>query len=116
MKEGDPTKLGEAEKFALGLARVPQVEFRLKALQFRIKFAPLKADLKPDIESFKLASLEIQSSKKLAHVFECILEIGNFLNENTPKGGAFGFTLNSLTKVRHKLTVNLNQILVVISM
>jgi formin 2 len=44
------------------------------------------------------------------------LEIGNFLNAKTPRGDAFGYTLNSLTKLvdtkSTDLTMNLMQYLV----
>lgn len=52
LREGDPTRLGDAEKFSLALYRIPQVEFRLKAFQFKAKFNPSKAEIKPVILSF----------------------------------------------------------------
>ena len=42
---------------------------------------------------------EILKSKDLSIVLELILELGNFLNAKTPRGEAFGFTVNSLLKV-----------------
>lgn len=55
---GDPTRLGEAEKFSLAvsdiyvtinfqLSRVPQVDKRLQCFRFKLGFYPTKANIKP---------------------------------------------------------------------
>jgi hypothetical protein len=51
------------------------------------------------LETLKNASQEVLKSDSLAKVMELILELGNFLNAKTPRGDAFGFTLQSLLKV-----------------
>jgi hypothetical protein len=45
------------------------------------------------------ASDDLLNSKKLPQLLDMILEIGNFLNEGSDRGGAFGFTLSFLNKV-----------------
>lgn len=44
----------------------------------------------------------------MAKIFEVVLELGNFLNENTSRGGAFGFTLNSLNKIHDTRSTDLS--------
>jgi len=46
---------------------------------------------------------ETQESKRLKPLLEIVLALGNHLNGNTARGGAYGFKLDSLTKVRNSL-------------
>jgi len=96
---GDPNRLPVAEKFALELDKIPQLEQRANAFNFKVSFDIRKADIKPGVETLRQASKEIAESKKILKLFEVVLEVGNFLNESTPRGGVFGFKLNSLIKM-----------------
>ena len=63
------------------------------------------------METLKTACEEISHSESFSKVMELILELGNFLNAKTPRGDAFGFTLQSLLKIQDTkssdLTINL---------
>jgi len=96
---GEESRLPLAEKFALELDKIPQVEQRLQAFSFRTTYDARKSDIKPGIETVRLASTELLSSGKFAQLLELVLELGNFLNEGTPRGGLFGFKLSSLPKM-----------------
>lgn len=45
------------------------------------------------------ACIEVLTSKRLPRIMEVVLELGNFLNEKTNRGNAWGYTLGSLLKV-----------------
>lgn len=96
---GSTSHLPPAEKFALELDKVPQLEERVKGFVFRMSFDARKADIKPSIEQVRQASREVLESKKLLQLLEVVLEVGNFLNENTPRGNVFGFKVSSLLKI-----------------
>jgi len=81
------------------LDKVPQLEQRVTAFNFRVSFDVRKADIKPGVETLRQASKEVLESKKLPKILELILEIGNFLNDSTPRGGVFGFKIGSLLKM-----------------
>jgi len=109
---GEVSRLPGAEKFALELDKVPQLEERVKAFVFRMSFDMRKADVKPVIEILRKASKEVSSSTKLPQLLELVLELGNFINENTPRGNIFGFKLPSLLKMAEtKTTDNLTTLL-----
>jgi hypothetical protein len=46
-----------------------------------------------------VASVEVLTSKKFPQLIELLLEIGNYLNDGTPRGGVFGFKISSLNKL-----------------
>jgi len=48
----------------------------------------------------RLALREIVDSTKLKEVLSIVLAVGNYVNAGTPRGGAYGFKLEALTKVR----------------
>jgi prefoldin subunit 5 len=113
---GDESRLPPPEKFALELDKVPLVDVRLKALNFKFEYEPKKADIKPSIEALKKASLEVANSKRFPELLELILEVGNFLNEGTPRAGVFGFKITSLPKLSDtKTTDNSSTLLQIIT-
>jgi formin 2 len=67
---GDASKLGNPEKFSLELEKVPQLEARIKAFVFKLSFDNKKSEIKPDIETLKLASKEVLEAKKLVQLLE----------------------------------------------
>ena len=44
---------------------------------------------------------EIKNSKKFVRFLEVVLKIGNMINTGSARGGAYGFKLDTLTKVPH---------------
>jgi len=96
---GDVNKLPLGDKFAVELLRIPDIAQRLQAFNFKLSFDPKKADIKPGIEIIKQASKELKESSNLVQLMEFVLEVGNFINEGTPRGGVLGFKLTSLNKI-----------------
>lgn len=46
-----------------------------------------------------LVPVQVLSSNNLARLLQRMLAVGNFMNEGTRRGGASGFTLDSLMKM-----------------
>ena len=57
-------------------------------------------DASASLSVFSLACKEIQSSSKLAKLFEIILAVGNFVNFGSARGGAYGFKIAHLSKLK----------------
>jgi len=98
-EEKDASKLGPPEQFSLRIHAVPQVKSRLLALKFKFAYDPKKADLKLDIDNFRQGTKELATSEKIPKLLEIILILGNFINGGTARGNAYGFKLNTITKL-----------------
>lgn len=105
-------KLGPPEQFSMKIHSVPQVKQRLQAMKFKYAYDPKKADIKLDIENFKQGTKELASSDKIIKILEVVLILGNFINGGTPRGGAYGFKLNTITKLSDTKTTDNKQSLV----
>jgi hypothetical protein len=97
---GPVTSLGKVEQYFLEIMKVPNLTTRLKAWRFKRKFNEKLNDITPEIKSILLASEEVLANEKLAKILELTLAIGNYLNGGNVRGGAFGFKIDILTKLR----------------
>lgn len=79
--------------------KVTHLEKRVTAFLFKLSFNEKKAEIKPGVAILEKASNELLACKRFVQLLEVVLEMGNFLNENTPRGGVFAFKLSSLSKV-----------------
>eukprot|EP01117_Protostelium_nocturnum_P007060 TRINITY_DN2530_c0_g1_i3.p1 TRINITY_DN2530_c0_g1~~TRINITY_DN2530_c0_g1_i3.p1 ORF type:complete len:985 (-),score=407.30 TRINITY_DN2530_c0_g1_i3:132-3086(-) len=95
----DASLLGIPELFSYELSQAPNLESQLKAFAFKLSLEPAKINIKPSLEMIKIASEDVVNSKNLPKILDMVLEIGNFLNASTPRGGAFGYSLGSLLKM-----------------
>eukprot|EP01117_Protostelium_nocturnum_P015557 TRINITY_DN6052_c0_g1_i1.p1 TRINITY_DN6052_c0_g1~~TRINITY_DN6052_c0_g1_i1.p1 ORF type:complete len:1166 (-),score=432.81 TRINITY_DN6052_c0_g1_i1:21-3518(-) len=96
---GEDSKLPIPEKFALELDKVSNLDQRLFAFNFLANFGVKKSDIKPGLETLKQAAIEVLNSQKIPQLLEVILEVGNFLNEGTPRGNLQAFKLSSIGKM-----------------
>ncbi|KAH6579599.1 hypothetical protein BASA50_000650 [Batrachochytrium salamandrivorans] len=93
-------ELGKAEQFLWEVNKVPRLDQRLTVLNYKLKFYDRIAENRPQIDSVMEAIAQLKDNKKIAKLFQVILSIGNYMNaDSSAKGGAFGFTLDSLTKL-----------------
>lgn len=76
---------------------IPLVEKRLQGWRYKLEFDAKLNDVKPDIESVLSACKELRASKKFLDILRIVLEVGNFLNGNSFREGAWGFKLDTLT-------------------
>jgi hypothetical protein len=97
---GDRSLLGAAEDFYLHLSEVSALPLRVTALQMRLQFWDRVGDMEPALQLYSLAIHELRCSELLVKVMCVILWIGNYINGGTYGGAAYGFTLDSLGKLR----------------
>ncbi|KAL5035841.1 hypothetical protein BDV3_005682 [Batrachochytrium dendrobatidis] len=99
-KDAKLSALGKAEQFLWEISKVPRLDQRLNVLNYKLKFQDRIIENKPQIEAVMEAATQLKDNKKIARLFQVILAIGNYMNaDSSAKGGAFGFTLDSLTKL-----------------
>ncbi|PRP78350.1 choline-sulfatase [Planoprotostelium fungivorum] len=107
VKENDPSLMNPAEHFSWKMSLDSELPTYMRAFAFQLSFEPLKEIIRPNVEYIHRASRDFIESKKMNKLLEIILEIGNFLNDPTPRGGAFGFTMGSLIKISDTRTTDL---------
>jgi len=103
---GDPELLASSDKFYLSIKDVPRLAGRLNCWAFKYKFENNFTEIIPDLETILYASQELQRSKRFKDLLSIILAIANFLNANSAKKDAYGFTLSSLTKLKDTKAVD----------
>jgi len=96
---GPKEELGTAERFLFELLCIPRLKPRLQCFVFILEFNARLHDLSENVEVFSYAVHDIKRCTKLLKVIEIVLAIGNYLNGTGPKGGAYGFKLEVLTKL-----------------
>ena len=92
----NPINLGKAERFFIEMLKIPRYEQRLNAITFRCKYSEKFAEVKRQRDLLINACKEIKQSKKLVEYMKIILSLGNYMNGETFRGGAFGFSVETL--------------------
>ncbi|GAV07836.1 hypothetical protein RvY_17624-2 [Ramazzottius varieornatus] len=109
--EGNPARLGTAEKFMHQLLQVLNYKLRIEAMLFESEFEVNMGYLKPCAEVIIRTAESIKSSTRLHETLHMVLMAGNFLNTGGYAGNAAGFKLSSLLKLAdiraNKPTINL---------
>ncbi|CAG5122843.1 unnamed protein product [Candidula unifasciata] len=96
---GDLSLLTKPDQFAFQMSLVKDYEERLRALKFKASFRERVEELRKSLDCVRSASLELRNSKRLAHILEIILAMGNFMNKgNSRVGEAAGFRITFLTQ------------------
>eukprot|EP01101_Sappina_pedata_P013178 TRINITY_DN945_c0_g1_i1.p1 TRINITY_DN945_c0_g1~~TRINITY_DN945_c0_g1_i1.p1 ORF type:complete len:1327 (+),score=669.54 TRINITY_DN945_c0_g1_i1:127-4107(+) len=93
-------RLGDVEQFLLTIMDIPRLDQKIASFLFKRTFENANQRLKEDIELATLSINEVNNNVKFAKVLELILALGNWLNYGTYAGNCFGFTLDSLEKLR----------------
>ena len=78
---------------------VPRYGEKIKALHFKTTWDELIDDVETMITYLGRASKEVKDSRKFKELLKIILALGNYMNAGQ-RGGAYGFKLNSILKVR----------------
>jgi hypothetical protein len=102
LKDGSATEaeLAPPEAFVFSIFCIPRVKERLQCLVFVSEFPARIQDASASLSVFCLACKEIQTSSRLSKLFEIILAIGNFVNFGSARGGAYGFKIAHLSKLK----------------
>ncbi|GLD93157.1 hypothetical protein PINS_up001749 [Pythium insidiosum] len=96
---GDPLTLNEAERVLKELISVPRLKQRLQCMQAKLQLPVFVRDLQLKVEKLRAASSEIQQSAEFKTVLAVVLQVGNKMNQGTPRGNAKGFRLGDLPKL-----------------
>ena len=102
LKDGSASEaeLAPPEAFVLSIFCIPRVKERLQCLVFVSEFPARIQDASASLSVFSLACKELQASSRLSKLLEVILAIGNFVNFGSTRGGAYGFKISHLSKLK----------------
>jgi len=98
--DGPESKLPAPERWFLKIKEYPGLEPRLECLEYLLMFEDIVLDVQPFIQCAYYALKQINTSPKLKAIMRLILKIGNYMNGGTQRGGAYGYTFNSLEKLK----------------
>ncbi|XP_021506906.1 protein diaphanous homolog 1 isoform X1 [Meriones unguiculatus] len=92
--------LAESEQFGVVMGTVPRLRPRLNAILFKLQFNEQVENIKPEIVSVTAACEELRKSESFSSLLEITLLVGNYMNAGSRNGGAFGFNISFLCKLR----------------
>ncbi|ORX93208.1 FH2-domain-containing protein [Basidiobolus meristosporus CBS 931.73] len=98
--DGDPSTLGNAEKYFLEVMRIPRMSERLSCMIFKRRFELDVEELKPELKILFEAVAELKKSDRFLVVLHTVLSIGNFMNGNSFRGNASGYMLDALLMLK----------------
>lgn len=100
----DVSKLTKADQFFHQIMTIPRLSERLQCMLYRRKLDLEIEETRPELNIVRHASYELRSSPRFKKVLQAVLAVGNALNGSTFRGGARGFQLDALTKLRETKT------------
>lgn len=97
---GEISSLSPADRFFKEIMGIPKLNERLASMLYMRRFEMDLEELKPDLKVLRDAVEEMNASIKFKKVLQTVLMVGNMLNASTYRGGASGFQLGDLLKLR----------------
>ena len=95
----DESALTPPERFLAKMAQARRVREKMDCIAFALEFEDAVEAMFDALGAVKRACTEVRRSRSLRRVLAAALAAGNALNEGTPRGGALGFTIDSLHKL-----------------
>ena len=95
----EPSEYDISDMFIGLIGEIPGYKERLTAIVFKSNYRIDSVNILKTIDCFYKAFDFISSNEHLHKLFEVILAHGNYMNGVTPKGGALGFKMESLSKL-----------------
>ncbi|KAI8065831.1 formin homology 2 domain-containing protein [Gongronella butleri] len=92
-------KLSIADQFCLMTLTIPRFKDRLKCMIYRATFDEISQDVNDKMAMVLRASNRLYKSESFMDLLQLILLLGNFLNSNSLRGGAFGVRIRSINKL-----------------
>ncbi|CAD8195705.1 unnamed protein product [Paramecium pentaurelia] len=96
--DGDKELLGNPEKYILKISQLKGFSIRIKALKFSCQYVEYVTDLDAQITSLDVFN-DLLSMGWVTQLIEYSLAVGNYLNGQSAKGGAWGFKLEQIEKL-----------------
>ncbi|KAJ6515515.1 hypothetical protein C8R45DRAFT_809608 [Mycena sanguinolenta] len=101
------TMYSKEDQYVREIMTIPRLAERLKCMVFRRKFEMDAAECPAQLRFFHLACQELRHATRFQHVLQAVLHIGNSLNNSTFRGGARGFKLDTLSKLKEIRSANI---------
>ncbi|KAI6135168.1 hypothetical protein EV401DRAFT_885812 [Pisolithus croceorrhizus] len=101
---GDVSRLAKADQYFSEIMTIPRLPQRLECMTFRLRFELDVNEIRPELKTVHDACRELQSSRRFKATLQAILAVGNALNRTTFHGGARGFRLETLLKMKETKT------------
>ncbi|CAE6362187.1 unnamed protein product, partial [Rhizoctonia solani] len=101
---GDVGKLAEADRYFSEILKIPRLQERLSCMIYRRRLELDIIEAQPDLSILHDAAVEVCTSDKLRRILQVVLAVGNALNKSSFRGGASGFKLKSLMKLKETKT------------
>ncbi|KAG8880257.1 hypothetical protein FRB97_000969 [Tulasnella sp. 331] len=102
----DVGKLARADQYFCEIMTVPRLAERLECMMFRRRLEVDVAEARPELDTLRDAAKELRASSRFKTVLQTVLVVGNALNGSTFRGGARGFQLDALLKLKETKTAN----------
>ncbi|SAM01118.1 hypothetical protein [Absidia glauca] len=96
---GELLDLSPPDKFCLEMMKIPRLKERIENMLFRATFWERYQQLHQQMTAVFDASLSLKHARNFKKLLHLILLLGNFLNGQTYRGGAFGFKIASINKL-----------------
>ena len=102
--QGDVEKLSFVNAFLYSVAEVPNCADRVNCLLIRSTFGEEKERIKQSLNDFMNDCKIVLENNHFLYLLDYILEIGNYLNGTTSRGGACGYHLDILPQLERTKT------------
>ena len=97
--QGEVAKLSEASRFAYELSDIPSVQMRLECCRTIATMDDEEARLHEMMQIYESNLQYVKNSQGLKTLCQILLAIGNYLNGDSARGGAWGFRIEYLRKI-----------------
>ncbi|XP_064637760.1 protein diaphanous homolog 2-like isoform X3 [Lineus longissimus] len=91
--------LADPEQFVVEMTEIKGITPRLNDMAFKMGFAEIVSEVKPDIVAGTQALEEVKQSGRFSKILELILLFGNYMNSGTRNAQSVGFELSFITKL-----------------
>eukprot|EP00300_Choanocystis_sp_HF-7_P014570 c18734_g1_i1.p1 GENE.c18734_g1_i1~~c18734_g1_i1.p1 ORF type:complete len:469 (+),score=115.76 c18734_g1_i1:90-1409(+) len=102
----DQEKLSDVEQFFSEMSSVPHAQVRVKGMVALVKGSQDLDFIREKVKVMKKVMQEVRESSDLKRVLRVVLAIGNALNAGSNRGGASGFRIDDLTRLKDTKTVD----------
>jgi len=99
--DGDVAKLGKIEQLFLELSQVELLDQRIRAWEIYLKFKVQVIENQENGQVLLRACTQLRNSKAFKQTLLVILAMGNYMNGTSARGGAYGFKLDTLSKLEN---------------
>jgi len=99
--DGKEEDLGTVEQFFRCIASVPNVSVRVDLFLFKLKFDSMVDEIDSQLIVCEKMIQLLRRNEHLHTILQIVLKLGNYLNGGTSKGGAYGFKLDTLNKLKN---------------